>query len=224
MAFGSDTVSVTNVRVSFSQVKTRLVTSGAGAVRSTPHAISNGMRTAPRQRRNDGHQWRTGDGRRRSIGHGAGDRGASRRRGSEGRHPRPSRHRGGGRRRGDRWLLLRMRHHRLRGHRADRRRGHRGVGRARRRRERRRWRHRQEDARQDRCGARPRVVPPGRRPQPGRHVQPQPVAGRGDGEERTERRRRARRDHQHRVDRRVRGSDRPDRLHRVEGRRRRACR
>ena len=68
-------------------------------------------------------------------------------------------------------------------------------------------------------GARPRVVPSGRRPQPGRHVQPQPAAGRGDGEERAQRRRRARRDHQHRVDRRVRGPDRPDRLHGVEGRR-----
>ena len=55
--------------------------------------------------------------------------------------------------------------------------------------ERRRRRHRQEDARQARRGARPRVVPSGRRPQPGRHVQPQPAAGRGDGEERAERRR-----------------------------------
>ena len=102
------------------------------------------------------------------------------------------------RRRGDRRLLLRVRHHRLRGHRADGRRGDRSPRRARRRRERRRWRHRQEDARQARRGARPRVVPPGRRPQPGRHVQPQPAASRGDGEERAERRRRARRDHQHR--------------------------
>ena len=57
--------------------------------------------------------------------------------------------------------------------------------------------------------------------QPGRHVQPDPARRRGDGDEHAERRRRARRDRQHGVGRGVRRPDRPGRLQRVEGRRRR---
>ena len=52
------------------------------------------------------------------------------------------------------------------------------------------------------------------------HVQPQPPAGLAHAQERA-RRRRARRDDQHRVDRRLRGPDRPGRLHRGQGRHRR---
>ena len=76
---------LTNVRVSFSQEKTRLVTSTRRAVRSAPDAgtecpgtkrgaAATRARRSRHQRRNDGDQRRTGDGGRGSIGHGAGDR------------------------------------------------------------------------------------------------------------------------------------------------------
>ena len=64
-------------------------------------------------------------------------------------------------------------------------------------------------------------VPAGHRPQPDRDVQHRAPRGVVDEHQRAQRRRRARRDHQHRVDRRVRGSDRPGRLHRGQGRHRR---
>ena len=67
--------------------------------------------------------------------------------------------------------------------------------------------------------ARPRAVPGHRRPEPGRHVQHRAPRRRGDGRAgAVQRRRRARRDRHHRVDRGLRGPDRPGRVRRGEGR------
>ena len=86
-------------------------------------------------------------------------------------------------------------------------------------REHRRRRHRQAHAHQG--GPAPaRRLPPRHRAQPDLLLQRQPAGRRAHEQERA-RGRRARRDHQHRVDRRVRGPDRPGRLHRRQGRHRR---
>ena len=62
-----------------------------------------------------------------------------------------------------------------------------------------------------------RRVPRRHRAEPDRDVQPEPAAGVAHEHERA-RGRRARRHHQHRVDRGVRGPDRPGRVHRGQGR------
>ena len=69
--------------------------------------------------------------------------------------------------------------------------------------------------------ARARDVRQGGRRQPDRHVQHDPPRRGRDGEGPAERRRRARRDRQHRLGRGIRRPDRPGRLFGLEGRRRR---
>ncbi len=82
-----------------------------------------------------------------------------------------------------------------------------------------RWWHRQAHHIENRP-ARSRVLPVDHRSQPDRHLQHQPAGGAPDEPERAGGRR-ARRHHQHRLDRGVRRPDRSGRLHRRQSRHRR---
>ena len=169
--FGSDTF-VTNVRVSFSQAKTRLVTSAGSEVRSAAER-------AGADRPGRGGMMEINGARVMVVGGASGMARATAERvaagGSEGGHPRPSRHRRG--RPSPRRSVATSSNATSPTSRAPSRPSPRRS---------RRWAGSTSAStppaaasargRSTRTGrARPRDVPPGRRPQPDRHVQPQPA-------------------------------------------------
>ena len=175
--------------------------------------------TAVFERELDGDRGQEGRHRRWSVGLRTGDRGVAGQAWRERRGAGPAAvegARGGGRHRRH---VPRGGRHRLRRHRAGAAAGGRRARRSAHRGDHRRRRHRRAHHQEGRA-AQPGFLPQDSRSQPHRLLQHQPAGGLADEQERSRRRRGrgARRHHQHRIHRRVRGTDRAGRLHRIEGR------